>query len=98
MGDRPSKWRWLYLVAALVVPFVVEASYIVITRERVPAPDWADWIGWGAALASGLSCVWRLPLPSLPRAFLTCLYCPVMGLLLEGFAFWFVGARYGLYL
>lgn len=98
MPSEMSPLRWWYIPAAVVVPPALGASFIVVTRELVPVPDWADWCGWGGAIAVGTFCVWRLPLPRPGRAGLACVSVPVAGFLLPGFWLGFVGSRYGLWL
>ena len=40
-----SRLRWVYLPAAVILPFAVEECFNVVTREYIPAPAWADSIG-----------------------------------------------------
>ena len=98
MNGVQSLTRWLYMLAAVVVPFALVVSYIVITREYIHVPDWADWVGYIGAVAAGVYCVLRLPIPQPVRVLVSCLYVPVCGWML--FCFWlsFVGSRYGIWL
>ena len=93
MPEGRSNWAWIYLPAALLLPFALEAFFIIITREFLNVPDWADVFVLGALAAIGAYCVWWLPLEKSARVMLVCLYIPSIVFLLVGFGLAFVGFR-----
>ena len=90
-----NPFRWLFGGGALFLPFVGMATFIIVTREWIILDTLWDYLGIGLSVASGLLCVWQLPLPRLPCAVISIIYIPVVGLMQFGFTFEFVGWRYG---
>src|SRR5262245_56903692 len=62
-----SRFRWLFAVGALFVPFVVMAMFIIATREWIIIDTLWDYLGGGLSIAAGLVCVWLLPVSRLSR-------------------------------
>jgi hypothetical protein len=95
---KPSPFWWLFLPGSLVLPFVAEASYVIVTREWIIISTLWDYLGWADSLAVGLACLWQLPISRQSRAAWTFVYVPVVGFLLVDFLSGFIGMRYGAWL
>ena len=94
----PSPFRWLFGIGALFSPFVVMALFIIATREWIIVDTQWDYLGGALSVATGLFCVWRLPIPRLSRALISVIYTPILGYLLIGFSLGFVMRRYNVWL
>jgi hypothetical protein len=98
MDSKASILWWLFLPASLLLPFAVEASSVIVTREWIIVSTLWDYLGWTASLALGLACLWFLPVSRSARAVMTLIYVPSIGFLLVVFLVDFVGTRYGRWL
>ena len=94
----PSPFRWLFGIGALFSPFVVMALFIIATREWIIVDTLWDFLGWALSVATGLFCVWWLPIPRISRALISVIYTPILGYLLIGFSLGFVMQRYNVWL
>ena len=95
---KPSPWQWVYLVAATLAPFAITACYIVVTRELIVVGTTWDFVGLGGSLATGIYCLWQLPISQTACVLSTMIYIPVMGASLVFFSLGFIGQRYNLWI
>ena len=82
----------------MFLPFVLMAVFIIATREWIIIDTVWDYLGGGASIATGLVCVWQLPISRLSRALISFLYVPVAAYFLIGFSLSFVMQRYNVWL
>ena len=80
-------WR---VIAAALLPFAFQASYILLTRWALRFNGWTDVASHAISVLIGAWCVWSLPVALSRRVLALLLYVPLVAFLVWYFSWMIV--------